>query len=164
MKKYFLSQDKQWEKEANIWAAFYLLFNDDNVSHMENSFQSNNGFDMSADELHEMNLDWVKQIGVSTLWKNKNIPKELVDYATEYFFDSLGPGYDQVMREGKLILSETNRMKTMRIDIYRYKDELYSLIWNLETGENYSYTTVEDKRKEYPNWFVWKKLDKLNIH
>ena len=57
MKKYFLSLDKQWEKEANIWAAFYLLFNDDNVSHMKNSFQSNNGFDMSADELHEMNLD-----------------------------------------------------------------------------------------------------------
>lgn len=83
IEKHFHSENKQWEKEANIWAAFYLLFNDDNVSHMKNSFQSNNGFHMTADEVREMNVNWVEQIGVSTLWKNKNIPKELVHYATE---------------------------------------------------------------------------------
>lgn len=49
-----------WAKEANVWATFYMLINDDNERHMDQSFESNGGFDMTAEQLHHRNLSWAR--------------------------------------------------------------------------------------------------------
>ena len=51
-----------YEKEQKIWFDFYLRFNDDNERHAEQSFAANGYHDVSAEELHSVNLGWFSEI------------------------------------------------------------------------------------------------------
>ncbi|MDD3140642.1 MAG: hypothetical protein PHX08_16970 [Lachnospiraceae bacterium] len=72
-------------------------------------------------------------------------------------FDS--PIYDIVIRYGKLIYSGMNNSKTMRADIYEYENTLYFLKWDLKTGRNLSYDTVERVKSLHPKWKIWDKIE-----
>ena len=162
IKNYFeqIDTSPEWIKEANVWATFYMTFNDDNEKHMEQAFFNNGGYDMTTEELYKKNVDWVRQIGLDLFWKYNSIP-ELESYANEYLFDSLGPGYNEVMQQGEQLLSKTSKNGDKQLDIYSFKDNLYVLITNTKTSENLSYTTVDEKRNEYPNDPLWKELDEI---
>lgn len=162
IKNYFeqMYASPEWIKEANVWAAFYMTFNDDNEEHMEQAFFNNGGYDMTAEELYQKNVDWVRQTGLDLFWKHNSIP-ELEPYATECFFDSLGPGYNEVMQQGEQLLSKTSKNGDKQLDIYSFKDDLYLLITNTKTGENLSYTTVNATRNKYPGNPLWKELDEI---
>ena len=77
-----------WAKEANVWATFYLLINDDNVEHMEQAFKSNRHYGSSSARLHEDNLKWIKSLlRITSVDKARDILQkepELLSYLEEY--------------------------------------------------------------------------------
>ena len=79
-----------WAKEANVWATFYLLINDENVEHMEQAFKSNRYYDSSSDQLHEENLKWITSLlRIASVEEAKDILKaepELLNYLEEHEF------------------------------------------------------------------------------
>lgn len=55
-------EDDAWSNEESRWYEFYTTFNDDNMRHAENSFHNNGYYDVTAEELHQENLNWVEFI------------------------------------------------------------------------------------------------------
>ena len=49
--------------EESIWFSMYMTFNDNNYNHAENAFISNGYNDMTAEELHAVNMRFMKEIG-----------------------------------------------------------------------------------------------------
>lgn len=53
----FNSDNENWDKEANVWAAFYMFY-DDNSQHMITAFENNGYYDASPDTIRKSNLEW----------------------------------------------------------------------------------------------------------
>lgn len=53
---------EQRMKEVNVWYDFYTHFNDDNMQHADNAFDSNGLQDASVEELHNENCKWFVEI------------------------------------------------------------------------------------------------------
>ena len=77
-----------WAKEANVWATFYLLINDDNVEHMEQALKNNRLYDSPSAKLHEENLKWITSLlRIASVEEAKDILKEepeLLSYLEEH--------------------------------------------------------------------------------
>ena len=72
-----------------------------------------------------------------------------------------GLGYDTVRREGKLLLQKLSKDGTKSAEIWCYNGEQSFMLFDRESGQNLSYEQVSVKRKKYPNWSVWKDLDRI---
>lgn len=77
-------ENKEIVKEANVYAALYLNFNDDNTEHMYNSF-FNNGLDtLTEDELRERNIQFLNEV----LQHDTNIADVILEIAnTKHHFN-----------------------------------------------------------------------------
>jgi len=62
---FYKCEDKAYEKELNIWATFYMEFNDDNMMHcdcaLHNSFVSGN-LKETVESVREANFKWLQEI------------------------------------------------------------------------------------------------------
>lgn len=82
----FLKEEQAYEKEKALWFDFYLNFNDDNLSHAENSFISNGlHLDGAVENLHKENLYWIEKlckygsVSVETVLSTIRDAKRIVD-------------------------------------------------------------------------------------
>lgn len=61
MVNFYECEDKAFEKELNIWATFYMEFNDDNKSHCNNAL-----FNFIAkgtvEDIRRSNFEWFQEI------------------------------------------------------------------------------------------------------
>lgn len=67
--------DKNIVTHANIYAALYLNFNDENLEHMYNSFFNNNLNLMTEDKIREHNFQFLNEI----LSHNVNIMAVIIE-------------------------------------------------------------------------------------
>ena len=69
--------------------------------------------------------------------------------------------YDTVRREGKLLLQKLSKDGTKRAEIWCYNGEQSFMLFDLKSGQNLSYEQVAVKREKYPNWSIWRDLDRI---
>ena len=69
--------------------------------------------------------------------------------------------YDTVRREGKLLLQKLSKDGTKRAEIWYCNGEQSFILFDLKSGQNLSYEQVAVKRGKYPNWSIWKDLEKV---
>ena len=62
MQQIYEAEDKQIEKEMNMWASIYMTFNDDNEVHMDNAFHNNGLTELTAVELRNENRDFLNEV------------------------------------------------------------------------------------------------------
>ena len=70
-------------------------------------------------------------------------------------------GYDAVRRKGKLLLQKLSKDGTKRAEIWYCNGEQSFILFDLKSGQNLSYEQVAVKRGKYPNWSIWKDLEKV---
>ena len=82
----YLTEEQAYEKEKGLWFDFYLNFNDDNLSHAEDSFISNGlHLDGVVENLHKENLYWIEKlckygdVSVETVLSTVRDAKRIVD-------------------------------------------------------------------------------------
>lgn len=77
-------ENKDIVKDANIYAALYLNFNDDNIEHMYNSFFNNHLDALTSDELRNKNIQFLNEI----LKPDITITDAVLEIAnTKHYFD-----------------------------------------------------------------------------
>lgn len=65
MVKMYSCESKEYEKELNIWATFYMAFNDDNPSHCDDAFNNliaSGELEDTAESIRCANFNWVREI------------------------------------------------------------------------------------------------------
>lgn len=96
-------------REMNIYATIYMEFNDDNLTHCQNSMQSNDIFKMPYGEIHKQNVEFMKEViehGDSELAARLEKLPCLKSYHTEAMNDILAgkdiqlEGFDDVTHDG----------------------------------------------------------------
>lgn len=65
IKMYECAEDKAFEKEANIWVTFYLMFANDDYRKCDNAFYNSIAsglFEETAESVRKANFEWVQSI------------------------------------------------------------------------------------------------------
>ena len=65
MVQMYSCEDKEYEKELNVWATFYTTFNDDNFIHCDNALHAQiavGEIEPSINGMKKANLNWVQEI------------------------------------------------------------------------------------------------------
>lgn len=79
--KLFKAEKKELDLEREIWKELYINFNDFNEDHADQSFISNGGYELSIEQLHKKNIEFIEEIGLATIEANKNcLSNELNKY------------------------------------------------------------------------------------
>ena len=79
------NKDNKIQFETKVWYAFYMTYNDNNLEHANNAFQSQ-GFE-TAEEIHQSNVEWAREIMSKDVSVHEIV--QLIPYSTDYIAEAL---------------------------------------------------------------------------